>query len=233
MAARTVWPRRLLRLLTVLVAVPFFYLVFGLVGGLVPGPVAPITGDGADVRIGLARGPIHYDFLLPIDAGLRTRFAFAETAGVPLSHPGARWLMLGWGAAEFYTQTGESGDIALGPLAHAVTGDSAVMRLDVTGPVDGVPGVRFLTITAAQYSALLTGIEADFTRDGAGMPLPAAAGGFGLTDAFFVAEGRFNIFYTCNAWIGARLRAAGVPMGIWTPTPQAVDLSLWRLGMAG
>ncbi len=53
------------------------------------------------------------------------------------------------------------------------------------------------------------------------------AKGFGLTDAFFQAKGRFNIFYTCNEWLGRQLRAAGVPMGIWTPTTQAVDLSLW------
>jgi hypothetical protein len=68
--------------------------------------------------------------------------------------------------------------------------------------------------------------------DAVGEPIEATAPGFGLTDAFFAATGRFNLFYTCNAWIGRQLRAAGVPMGIWTPTPQAVDLSLWRMAWA-
>ena len=222
--------RLILRALTVLLAVPFFYLVFGLIGGLVPGPVAQIDAAEGARRIGLARSPIHYDFLLPIDADLQRRFDFAEQAGVPLSDPRARWLMVGWGAAEFYTRTGDYGDLALGPVAHAITGDSAVLRLDALAEVEAMPGIRFLTLTAAQYDALVSGIEADFSRSPDGQPIAANAAGFGLTDAFFLAEGRFNLFYTCNAWVGAQLRAAGVAMGVWTPTPQAVDLSLWRLG---
>lgn len=225
--------RLTLRALTVLVAIPFFYLVFGLIGGLIPGALTQIDGSEGARRIGLARGPIHYDFLLPIDADLQQRFDFAQAAGVPLSDPRAQWLMLGWGAAEFYAKTAEYGDIALGPVAHAITGDSAVLRLDALGPVDGVPGMRFLTITEAQYEALLTGIDASFTKGPDGQPIPAEAAGFGLTDAFFLAEGQFNIFYTCNAWVGMQLRGAGVAMGVWTPTLQAVDLSLWRLGWGG
>ncbi len=227
------WPRLILRALTIALALPFFYLVFGLMGGLIPGPVAQIDAAQGQVRIGLARGPIHYDFLLPIDADLRGRFAFVQAAGVPLNDPRARWLMIGWGAAEFYTATGAYGDIAFGPVAHAITGDSAVLRVDAVGPVDGVPGVRFIIVTPAQYAALVSGIEASFRHGADGMPMASGAPGFGLTDAFFQAEGQFNIFYTCNAWIGTQLRRAGVPMGIWTPTPQAVDLSLWRIGAGG
>jgi uncharacterized protein (TIGR02117 family) len=225
--------RLILRALTVLVAIPFFYLVFGLVGGLIPGPVEQTPEVAGDVRIGLARGPIHYDLLLPNDADLRARFAFAEAAGVPLSNPEARWLMVGWGADEFYTRTGEYGDIAFGPVLHAITGDASVMRLDAVGPVDGVQGVRFLTITQGQYAALLDGIDASFLRNVDGAPMAADATGFGLTDAFFMAKGKFNIFYTCNAWVGTQLRAAGVPMGVWTPTPQSIDVSLWRIGLGG
>ena len=221
--------RFFLRVMTVALAIPFFYLIFGLVGGLIPGPVAPIAADAGEVRIGLARGPIHYDFLLPIDSTLMDRFDFVEAAGVPLSHPRARWMVLGWGAAEFYTSTAELGDILMGPVAHAITGDKAVLRVDVAGPADGVPGVSFITLNNAQYQALLTGIEASFARDAVGAPMPVNTAGLSTTDAFFAAQGQFNIFYTCNTWIGRQLRGAGVAVGIWTPTRQSVDLSLWRL----
>ena len=93
-----------LRALTILVAIPFFYLVFGLFGGLVPGAVANVHG-GPVVEIGLARGPIHYDFLLPLTDDIRQRFAFAEAAGVPISHPKAKWVVVGWGARQFYMRT--------------------------------------------------------------------------------------------------------------------------------
>ena len=98
-----------------------------------------------------------------------------------------------WEAAEFYTKPGKYGDIALGPVAHAITGDSAVMRL---GAVEDVPDIRFLTITAAQYDALLAGIEAGFSKVADGQRILADALELGLTDAFFVAEETFNAYYT-------------------------------------
>ena len=55
---------------------------------------------------------------------------------------------------------------------------------------------------------------------------PCAGPALGLTDAFFAAKGQFNAVYTCNAWVGRQLRAAGLPLGIWTPTTEALSLSL-------
>lgn len=58
------------------------------------------------------------------------------------------------------------------------------------------------------------------------MPIPGP--GFGPTDRFFAAHGRFDILRTCNTWISDMLRAAGLRFGAWTPTPYAVTLSLVR-----
>ena len=49
----------------------------------IPGQHADLTA-GSDVLIGLARAPIHYDFLLPMSPDLRARYGFAEAAGVPI-----------------------------------------------------------------------------------------------------------------------------------------------------
>ncbi len=34
------------------------------------------------------------------------------------------------------------------------------------------------------------------------------------------------------ALVGRILREAGVPVGVWTPTPYALRLSLWRAGLS-
>jgi hypothetical protein len=47
---------------------------------------------------------------------------------------------------------------------------------------------------------------------------------------FYEANSHFSIFRTCNVWIAEVLRGAGVPMGIWTPTPYSVSLSRWWFG---
>jgi hypothetical protein len=85
-----------LRALTALISLPLFYFVASFLGAVIPGHHPQIDG-GAASRIGLLRGPIHYDLVLPLTPDLRARFAFAEQAGVPVRDPRARYLVVGWG----------------------------------------------------------------------------------------------------------------------------------------
>ena len=214
-----------LRTLTALISLPLIFFALSLLGALIPGPHAQNPGPPA-VQIGLLRGPIHYDILLPLDANTLNTFAFSERAGVPLHHPDARWLIIGWGATGFYTTAGAFSDITAAALWNGITGDTSVMHIDVGGEIPASAGVTFLKISAPEYRALLTTIEASFARNPEGGFLPLAIPGFRDTDAFFAARGRFHLLHTCNAWIGETLRAAGLSFGIWTPTPQSVALSL-------
>ncbi len=223
--------RRAARMALALILVPVLpvvvWLLAGLAGALVPGPAAAVAPGAGVERVGLVAGPIHYDFLLPLTEGVREQFAFAEGAGVPVRHPGAEWLIVGWGARGFYTSTETLADMAPATIAQAATGDVAVMRLDVIGPVAAGAPVTWLTLPGPAFEALVGAIAGD-----AGVaPLPYP--GFTDTDAFFPAAGRFHLMRTCNVWVGERLRAAGLPFGVWTPTPQAVRLSLWWNGLAG
>ncbi len=220
--------RWLTRLAALVLALPVLYLLAGFVGALIPG-----GGEGAEgpatVRIGLLRGPIHYDFLLPVDERTRPAFAFAEAQkGVPVSHPQARWIVLGWGSAAFYTTAGSYADITAGAVWTAATGDDAVMRVDVLAAFPaGAEGPRWLDITPAQYARLLTGIEASFVRGDDGQPQPLPVAGLTGSDGFWRGTGHFSLLHPCNDWVGEQLRAAGLPFGRWTPTPQAVTLALW------
>lgn len=201
------------------------YLIGAAIGALLPGPRADIPASGGPPgrEILLISGPIHYDFLLPLDPHTRARFAFLETAGYPLP-PWAEWLVIGWGAKGFYTTVGAYSDISAAALWRGITGDAPVMHVELAGPLrDGLPLHR-LSLTTAQYSALLDAIAASFARPLHRLETP----GFSQTDAFFAATGRFDIFRTCNTWISHMLRTAGLPFGAWTPTPYAVTLSLRR-----
>ncbi len=221
--------RILLRAITAIICLPLLYFAAGFVGAVIPGSSTDLS-PGTDVLIGLARAPLHYDFLLPMSPELRARYGFAAGAGVPVDAPQAEWLLVGWGSEAFYTSAGSYADMKPGAVWTAMTGDKAVLHLDVAGDVSGVEGISYFTLSDAQYQALLTSLEADFQRDQTGAPLPLTAH-FNDHDAFFAAKGDFSLLYPCNAWVGETLRAAGVPFGIWTPTPQAVELSLrWHQG---
>ena len=222
-------PSRLaLRGATLILALPLLYLAAGLIGALLPGTHDPAPGTPTE-RIGLLRGPIHYDFLLPLTPALRATFAFASADGLPVQDPSAKWLIVGWGAEAFYTTTGSYGDLNAFAVWKALTGDAAVLRLDVAGEIDPdatIPGLHWLDLPPAALDRLAGAIAADLT------PVPQVMPGLSLggSDSFYRARGRFNPGRTCNVWLGEMIRAAGLPFGRWTPTPQAVDAALWWNG---
>ncbi len=211
--------------LATLCAMVLCYVLAALAGGLIGNGHA---ARGHEYSIGLVIGPIHTDLLIPMTPAVRARFDFAADAGVPVTVAGAEWLLVGWGAREFYTTAGTYADITAHAVWTGVTGDDAVMRLDVIGHIDDFTPIPLIDLDAVQFAALIDAIAGTFTRDGAGRPIVIDHPGFSGTDRFFAATGPFHIFRTCNVWIGQIFTTAGIPFGRWTPTPHAVRLSLWR-----
>lgn len=214
--------RRALRLIALTLALPVLYLLASVLLPLIPGPGPNLSGPPAHT-IGLLQGPIHTDILFPLTPETRARFAFGEAAGVPLNHPDAEWLIFGWGSAAFYTTAGTYADITTSAVLTAATGDDAVIRLDVLGPLPPLDTLRFLQLSEAQFQALLTQTSAAFASQ-TKLDRP----GFTGTDAFFAAHGHFSALRTCNVWLGETLRAAGIRFGLWTPANWSVTLSLDR-----
>ncbi|GIT91663.1 hypothetical protein JANAI62_21200 [Jannaschia pagri] len=181
---------------------------------------APGEDPGDDVDIHFIGTAIHVDLLLPATPEVRAALDFAAEDGVPLG--AADWVLVGWGARDFYTATGSYSDMRIGPVWRAVTGDASVLRIEVYGPIN-TAGLDRLSLSHAQFMRLVQAI-AD-TRGGPVLP----SAGFTSTDRFYEARGRFHIFRTCNVWVGEMLRAAGLRFGRWTPTPQAFRLALRHL----
>jgi uncharacterized protein (TIGR02117 family) len=221
--------RRVIRSLAVIFALPALYLAASLILPLIPGPGPDLSGP-LTRQIGLLQGPIHTDILFPLTPEVRSRFAFAAAAGVPVYHPDAQWLVFGWGSAAFYTTAGTYADITASAVLTAATGDDAVIRLDILGPLPPMENLRFLRLSEAQFQALLARTSAAFVGD-----QPLTRPGFTGTDAFFPARGHFSALSTCNVWLGETLRASGIPFGLWTPANWSVTLSLdWHLpGQSG
>jgi uncharacterized protein (TIGR02117 family) len=214
--------RKALKFLAGLLALPVLYLLASAILPLVPGPGPDLSGPPTRA-IGLIQGPIHTDILFPLTPETRTRFAFAEAAGVPLNHSDAEWLVLGWGSAAFYTTAGTYADITASAVLTAATGDGAVIRLDAFGALPPLENLRYLQLSEAQFQALLSQ-----TADAFASQTRIDHPGFTGTDAFFPAHGHFSLLRTCNVWLGETLRAAGIPFGLWTPANWSVTLSLNR-----
>ena len=203
---------------------PALYLSAAIFGAIIPGPAAPDT-DAKTREVLLVSGPIHYDLVLPLDALSVKRFTPLAELGIWLDHPAAEWLVVGWGARDFYTQTPTYADLSLPAIWRGMIGDSSVLRLDIAGALPDDLPARRLALSEREYAALLDGIWATLKTDADGEPIRSDVAGYTQTDGFFEAKGTFHILRTCNVWIGERLREAGIRFGIWTPMPLSVSLS--------
>ncbi|WP_151718265.1 DUF2459 domain-containing protein [Gemmobacter serpentinus] len=214
--------------LALTLAAPFvialLWFLAGFAGALLPGTVTPRPGPEA-VEIRLIGTAIHYDIALPLTPETRARFGFAASDGVLVQAPDAEWLLVGWGARGFYATAGSFADVPWPEVARAVIGDSSVIRLEAWRdfPLDALPDARRIHLSEAGFTALLDRIGDEL---GPRPALDSARDSY----AFYRARSRFSALHTCNTWVGAALRDAGVPLGAWTPTTQALRLSLWAQG---
>jgi uncharacterized protein (TIGR02117 family) len=127
-----------------------------------------------------------------------------------------RWLIFGWGERDFYLETPRWSDVDPLVVARAAIGSRhTLMHVDHLQRLWRGRDLRPITLTPAQYRALVAAIEADFA------PGPAIRG-YGPDDVFYPARGRYSAITTCNEWTGAKLRRIGVRVGVWTPAAWSV-----------
>lgn len=193
-------------------------------GALVPRPLWPAIAEGEGTRhILVLKNPIHTDIAVPLDDGVRRRFAFLADAGLPMDVPDARYIVFGWGGRAFYLETPTWSQLKAVPVLKALTLDASVMHVDVAGAIkDPHPDVAGFDIDEAHFVALLDYIAASF-RQGPNGPMVVENSGYSTYDRFYEADGHFNALVGCNTWTAAGLRTAGLRTGWWNPIP----VSLW------
>jgi uncharacterized protein (TIGR02117 family) len=199
-----------------------------LLGTLAPRPLwqAAASGEGGSRRILLLANPIHTDIAIPIDAAVLAKFDALVQAGIPADLPGARYIVFGWGGRAFYLETPTWSDLKPGPVLSALTIDTSVMHVDVTGGIaEPQPSVRGFDLTQAGFDQLLDFIVESF-RPGPEGPMRIPGVAYGEFDGFFEASGYFTAAAGCNTWTARALREAGLQTGWWNPLPQMLVVSL-------
>ncbi|MBC6982755.1 DUF2459 domain-containing protein [Caulobacter sp. 17J80-11] len=158
-----------------------------------------------------------------VDNGMHTNLALPTEAlkahGGPSAQALARlkpspWVLVGWGDARFYVESGMSPARALDALrALFAPGNRSVVML---GPLHASPdklystGVVKLRVSPEGFERLAERLDRSFAlRDGA--PQGGPVRGWG--DAhFFESVETFSYLHLCNHWIAELLNAAGLPV---------------------
>ena len=125
---------------------------------------------------------------------------------------GAEHLEVGFGDRAYYQATDPSVWLGLRALLWPTAGVLQIVAF--SGPVENhfaSAEIVVLQITPQGFARLLASVSASHELDAAGRPIPIDPGPYG-TSRFYASRETFHLFSTCNVWIAAMLREAGVPL---------------------
>ena len=125
----------------------------------------------------------------------------------------ALYLEVGWGDRDFY-QAARAG---LGILLQAALKSPASVLFVIGLPTTVTryfPHADILEIPLSQrgLQELASFIHATYQRDTMGQPIRLGPGHNHQHSLFYLAEGDYSLFNTCNSWISKALQAAGLPI---------------------
>jgi uncharacterized protein (TIGR02117 family) len=182
-------------------------------------PLLPVgtPAPAADIEAYVVSNGVHTDLVLPVRSeriDWTTVFDPAHFRSMP---PDASFVAIGWGDREFFLNTPEWRDLTVGRAVGALSGTGrSLMHVTWLRRADLGTRVWRLPLDAAGHDALVQHITATL-HDGTPPARPVPGRHYGPTDAFFEARGAYDLFTTCNTWTGQGLRAARVPVSLWTP----------------
>jgi uncharacterized protein (TIGR02117 family) len=219
--------RMLGRALAGLLAVPLLYWLAALVLAIVPAnPGWHEAKQG--IRIFVRTNGVHTWIMVPkVTAEMDWR---PLVPGADLKDP--RWgngnyVAIGYGNRQFYLNTPAWADLTFRNAFWAMVGSGdSLVHADHDNDPQPSDIQRPITLSHDEYVRLVAFMRGTFRIDAQGRTMPLIGRGYGNSDMFYEAVGRYNALYTCNSWTGQALRTAGVRTGIWTPFSDSI---MWRL----
>jgi uncharacterized protein (TIGR02117 family) len=128
------------------------------------------------------------------------------------------YLGLGWGDKSFYLDMPTWDDLTFSLAFHAAfwLNTTAMHATYYKEMIEDETCCR-IEISYSQYDQLINFISKRFNTDsnGAFINIPTHAQ-YGNSDAFYEAQGKYNLFYTCNTWSNNALAVCGQRHCLWT-----------------
>ena len=210
------------RLALALAAIPLTYLLAALIGSLVP-VNRNWTEPDESVTIYIANNGLHSDIVMPAKAAGLDWTPFVPKNDFAAPDARAAYVAFGSGEEKVYLETPRWQDIKPGTIWSALAGGKRVMHVEWVSNPDYMD--RAIRLRPEEYRRLWAAVRSDFQRNEAGRPKRIDHPGYGRSDAFYRAIGKFNGLKTCNTWAASRLRLAGVKTSLWPPFVQGLT---WR-----
>jgi len=165
-------------------------------------PPSELIEEPRTEAITVLRGGWHTELALP------ARLIDSPLAALKSEFPGARTLVFGWGARDYYMARNPGFAEAM----RALSPGPAVMLVMALPGAPAPSENAFVVYLSHQGVARLSHwLWNELAKDGAGQPHRIAAGP-SPQSLFYAATGSYDASHTCNTWTAEALRIAGLPI---------------------
>jgi uncharacterized protein (TIGR02117 family) len=180
-----------------------------------------------EVQAWVLSNGVHTDYVFPIRSAAVDWLQVFPLQDFRAPPPDAEFIAIGWGDREFYLNTPTWADLTASRAFGALSGGNrALMHVSYLRRGQLGHGAYALPLSQAQYAQLVGYVRTALPQ---GRATPIAGAHYDNQDAFYEANGGYNLFETCNTWTGRGLRQAGVAVSRWTPFDFTVT---WHLQAA-
>jgi uncharacterized protein (TIGR02117 family) len=191
--------------------------------------LTPVLGRTQDIKptdppIFVCANFAHAEIIMPLtDVAIDWQSMF-DIAEVKASHP-ELYLSFGWGDLAFFQQTGKWQDMRLGTTLAAFSGRlPTTLRMVVQKMPRNDPECLMLVIDVKGRRAM-----ANHIRETLATSPPTLALGSEKYQRYYIANGQYGIFHTCNQWVSDGLGKAGLPHAWYSPFSFDVIWPLYKI----
>jgi uncharacterized protein (TIGR02117 family) len=176
-----------------------------------------------DVAIYINSNGVHTDIVVPLKNEVKDWTKDILYSQTKSKDSIANFVAFGWGDKGFYLDTPEWSDLKASTAFKAAfyLGTSAMHTRFYKNMKEDKECVKIM-ISKQDYTDLVHYITESFQMDEGKKILWIKDRSYGQYDAFYEANGKYSLFYTCNTWANNALKAAHQKAALWTPYDKGI-----------
>jgi len=172
-----------------------------------------------DVSIYILTNGVHTDLVLPVKNEIIDWSTDIKYKNTPSQDSLVNFLAMGWGDKGFYLETPTWADLkASTAFKAAFSLSTSAIHATFHKEMKEGDDCKKIELSREQYTRLVKYIKASFKTDPSGKAINIeTTANYNQNDAFYEANGSYNLFHTCNTWANNGLKSCGQKASFWTP----------------
>lgn len=176
-----------------------------------------------EVSVYIMTNGVHTDLVVPITNEIKDWTQEIKFENTKAKDSTANFLAFGWGDKGFYLNTPEWSDLKASTAFNAAFGlSSTAMHTTFYKSLKESKSCVKIAVSKENYQMLVDYIESGFQHDQNQNPIYIEAATYGKNDSFYEANGKYNLFQTCNSWANSGLKSANQKAALWTVTDTGI-----------